>query len=92
MHGAIDVLNNYVSHILESPRYMSRANSSEAAELCSMQAHTILPWRDSHGRRVYIFKPGNWNPDKFTFTDCFSLGYMLSELIALEPKTQARFF
>ncbi len=82
------MLSNYVSHIIESPRYLSRAKSSEAVHLCSMQAHSILPWRDRYGRRVFLFRPGNWDPDRFTFTDCYALGYMLSELIAFEPKTQ----
>ena len=88
MQGAIDVLTSYVSHLAECPRYLYRAKALEAAKLCSMQAHTVMPTRDRHGRRVYIFRPGKWDPDRFTFTDMYSLGYMISELLALEPKTQ----
>ncbi len=51
-------------------------------------AHTVLPWRDRHGRRVYVYRAGRWNPDRFTFAQCFKLGYMLSEMVAMEPKTQ----
>ncbi len=86
--GAIEVLNNYISHLLEHPRYMNRARASQAADLCSMLVHTVMPQRDRHGRRVYVFRPGKWDPDKFTFTDCYAVGYMMSELMALEPKTQ----
>ncbi len=85
------MLDNYVNQLIECPRYISRAKASQAATLCGMQAHTVLPHRDTHGRRVYIFRPGKWDPDKFTFTDCYAMGYMLSEMMALEPKTQVSY-
>ena len=31
---------------------------------------------------------GFWNPDQDDFSDVFCAGYMLSELVALETKTQ----
>ena len=39
-------------------------------------------------RRVYIWCPGKWNPDAIPFNDCYAIGYMLCELMALETKTQ----
>lgn len=39
-------------------------------------------------RRVYLYRPGKWNPDKASFNDVFCFGAMLCELVGLEPKTQ----
>jgi len=54
----------------------------------SQQIHCMLPNRDAHGRRIYVFRPGRWDPDKIPFTDVFCVGYMLSELVTEEPETQ----
>ena len=48
----------------------------------------MLEHRDQYGRRVYIYRPGKWNPDKSNFNEVFCVGYALSELVALETKTQ----
>ena len=48
----------------------------------------MLPHRDQYGRRVYIYRPGKWNPDKVHFNDVFCTGYSLCELVAPETKTQ----
>ncbi len=84
----MNVLTNYVNHINSCPQYYGHARASRARAICSMKAHGVMQRRDQHGRRVYIYRPGNWNPDKFKFEECFALGYMISELLALEPKTQ----
>lgn len=52
--------------------------------------HLLLPHRDQHGRRIAYVKPGQWNPSEFKFCDMFSVGTMLNELVALEPKSQVR--
>lgn len=51
-----------------------------------LQIHLMLQHRDQHGRRVYIYRPGRWNPDKVSFDDVFCCGYALSELVSLETK------
>ena len=55
--------------------------------------------RDGLGRRVYVFRPGRWDPERIPFTDVqytcdeiqcnravqvFCCGYLLSELVARE--------
>ena len=46
----------------------------------------MLKHRDQYGRRVYIYRPGKWNPDKVHFNEIFCGGYALSELVAMETK------
>jgi len=40
------------------------------------------------GELEIILFLGRWNPDQDDFSDVFCAGYMLSELVALETKTQ----
>ena len=49
----------------------------------------LLPYRDKHGRRVYIYRSGVWNPETVTFEQGFATGYKILEMVSLEPKTQA---
>ena len=52
----------------------------------SFQIHNVLEHRDQHGRRIYIFRPGRWDPDKISLQDMFCGGYAMSEMIAMETK------
>ena len=51
---------------------------------------TTLYNRDKHGRRVYIYRSGVWDPDNVTFEQGFATGYKILEMVSLEPKTQVR--
>eukprot|EP00092_Neocalanus_flemingeri_P033223 GFUD01036129.1.p1 GENE.GFUD01036129.1~~GFUD01036129.1.p1 ORF type:complete len:295 (+),score=69.41 GFUD01036129.1:117-1001(+) len=44
--------------------------------------------RDQHGRRVFIFRLGEWCPQEITTKQFFTAAFTLFELIALEEKTQ----
>ncbi|XP_077990719.1 alpha-tocopherol transfer protein-like [Glandiceps talaboti] len=52
------------------------------------QIHTILPERDSKGRRILILKPGNWNPGAYSLTPVLKAGLMYIELMSEEEETQ----
>ena len=47
-----------------------------------------MPYRDKHGRRVYIYRSGRWDPDTVNFEQGFAVGYKILEMASLEPKTQ----
>lgn len=49
---------------------------------------TLMNQRDQFGRRVMAFIAGKWNPDDVHVNDLYCFSYMLSELMAVEPKTQ----
>ena len=44
--------------------------------------------RDRHGRRVYIDRVGNWDPDEVPIGAAISAAYSMIEVLSLEPKTQ----
>ena len=68
--------------------YLSSLSVDKIQIVFKEKIHTVLPHRDKHGRRVFIWRPGTWNPVCVNFTDCYCAMYMLCEMIALEPKTQ----
>ncbi len=86
--GALNVLNKYMQLMTDCPQYFRYAQSRLARNIYSQMLLTVMPRRDKHGRRVFVCRPGFWNPNKFSFSECFALGYMMSEMMALEPKTQ----
>lgn len=86
---AFTVLNNYVSMMESHRQYFDKSCPPKRIDpVYKFQIHTMLERRDHHGRRVYIYRPGLWDPDKVTFDDIFCAGYCLTELVAMETKTQ----
>lgn len=49
---------------------------------------TVTPYRDQLGRRMMIYKIGNWRPSKISIDDIFRASLILFEMGALEPQTQ----
>lgn len=89
VEGAVAVLKNFLQQLNEWPHYFHKAFPPAKAEpVFKEKIHTVLKHRDRLGRRVYIYRPGRWNPDKMTFGDVYGATYMLAELMALEAKTQ----
>lgn len=50
--------------------------------------HAMLPHRDQHGRRIYVFRAGRWDTQKISFNELFCAGYMLCAMVAREERTQ----
>jgi len=88
---ATNLLHRYVSMIQSAPKYFKPAFDVKLASVrftLEQNFHTILPHRDKFGRRVFIFRPGKWNPDVLSFNNIFSCVYALGEMVAREDKTQ----
>ncbi len=43
------------------------------------------------GRRVLLSRSGRWRPSLASFRECYTYSYMVSEMLAFEPKTQVKF-
>merc|ERR1712012_1334141 len=84
------VMKNYFMLKMNSSRYFEGSTQLErlVTEVFSQKIHCMLPYRDHHGRRIYVFRPGRWDPAKVPFFDMFCVGYMLSELVIREERTQ----
>jgi len=49
---------------------------------------SVAPYRDQLGRRIMIYKIGNWRPSKVPLNDIFKSSLILFEMGALEPQAQ----
>ena len=86
---ATKILVNYILLMRDHPKYyMNSVHHDVIQKVYDEKIHTVLPCRDKYRRRVFIWRPGMWNPDSVTFTDCYCAMYMLCELMAQEPITQ----
>ena len=86
---ATKILTSYVELRRHHPKYYEHSTYPDVMQhVYRQKIHTILPHRDKFRRRVYLWRPGKWNPDEISFTDSYCAGYMLCEMIAAEPMTQ----
>merc|ERR1712168_1698060 len=85
---ALTILRNY----LDSGRlYTNIVKISLPKQLdvaWTRKLNTVLEYRDVYGGRIYIYRPGSWNPDEVTVNELFASSYCLFELMAEEIKTQ----
>ena len=86
---ATKILINYILLMRDHPKYYSSSLKPDVIQkVYDEKIHTVLPVRDKFQRRVFIWRPGKWNPETISFTDCYCAMYMLCEMMALEPMTQ----
>lgn len=48
----------------------------------------VTEYRDVYGRRIFIYRPGAWNPDEIDVNELFASSYVMFELMANEIKNQ----
>lgn len=88
---ATKILINYILLMRDNPKYYSNSLKPDVIQkVYDEKIHTVLPKRDKFRRRVFIWRPGKWNPDSTSFTDTYCAMYMLCEMMALEPTTQIK--
>ena len=46
----------------DHPTYFENCLPSQLDKVFAEQINTMTESRDEYGRRVYIFRPGRWNP------------------------------
>lgn len=71
-----------------NPELHNEVNPFSLSRLGEDDIVSVAPYRDQHGRRVMIYKIGNWRPSKIPIDDIFRASLILFEMGALEPKTQ----
>jgi len=88
--AALTIIKYYFSLRKQQSQYFKNCLSLDTlvTSTFSQQIHAMLEQRDIHGRRVYVFRPGRWDPSKISFDDLFCAGYCLCEMTAREEKTQ----
>jgi len=71
--------------------YMGIVRESVPAKLnkvWSEKLNAVTEYRDVQGRRIYIYRPGKWNPDNITVEQFFASQYCMFELMSDEIRNQ----
>ena len=62
VEAGLDVVKNYLSIVKDQPGYFENCLPSKLDKVFAEQINMMTQGRDEYGRRVYIFRPGRWNP------------------------------
>lgn len=49
---------------------------------------SVLPYREQTGRRIMIYKIGNWNPNSYSIDELFKATVVILELAVMEQRAQ----
>ncbi|XP_052125502.1 alpha-tocopherol transfer protein [Frankliniella occidentalis] len=82
------LLKRYMRFKEENPTYQKDVDPEGFADLGEADLFTVFPYRDQEGRRIMLFKMGNWDPSKVHIDDIFRATLIVLELGTMEPKTQ----
>jgi len=85
---ALEVLRSYSSLGKDYALYVSKAIPSRLDRVWSHHLNTMTEKRDKFGRRIYIFRLGQWDPNTVPVEEFYASAYCLLELVAREVKTQ----
>jgi len=88
VESAMDVLRAYFSLGKDYTQYVSRAIPSKLNRVWSNHLNTMTEKRDKFGRRVYIFRLGQWDPDTVPVEEYYASAFVLMELVSREVKSQ----
>merc|ERR1712154_389032 len=86
--SGLAVLRAYSGLGKEYTQYVSRAIPSRLDRVWRSHLNTMTEKRDKFGRRVYIFRLGQWDPDTVPVEEYYASAYVLLEMVAREVKTQ----
>jgi len=85
---AVRLISSSHAQVQDYFPYMSAGTPLELDHVWNKNLVSIPEERDQHGRRVFIFRLGAWNPQDITTHEFFTAAFTLFELVAQEERTQ----
>lgn len=79
---------NYYNFKEEHPEIHQQMNSTEMRFIGDDDVITVPPYRSQCGRRLMIYRFGNWDPHKYPAEELFKATIGILELGILEPRQQ----
>ncbi|KAL6433095.1 hypothetical protein ACFW04_006396 [Cataglyphis niger] len=79
---------NYYNFKEEHPEIHQQINPTEMRYIGDDDVITVPPYRTQCGRRLLIYRIGNWNPSKYPVEELFKATTCVLELGILEPRAQ----
>ncbi|XP_065200309.1 alpha-tocopherol transfer protein-like [Planococcus citri] len=88
VESAFRLFVNYHNFRENNPEYYKDVNPLDLGFIGDADILSVLPYRDQNGRRIMIFRLGNWNPNDFDMDEIFKAALAVLELGILEPRAQ----
>lgn len=82
------LLVNYYNFKLENPAFFKDVNLSHLQRMGDEDIITVPPYRDQTGRRILLYRMGNWDPKKYSTDQLFQATMAILELAILEQRAQ----
>lgn len=84
------LLKRYMRFKEQNPTYQKGVDPESFAAIGESDIMTVLPYLDQHGRRILVFRVGNWDPSKVPIDDLFKATLIVLELGIMEPVAQIK--
>ncbi|XP_026469368.1 alpha-tocopherol transfer protein-like [Ctenocephalides felis] len=72
----------------DNPEYHEDVNPLDLRHIGEDDIMTVLPYREQTGRRILLYRIGNWDPSKFGIEELFKATLVILELGVLEQRAQ----
>ncbi|XKL68217.1 hypothetical protein PGB90_003708 [Kerria lacca] len=79
---------NYHQFRENNPEFYKDVNPLDLGYIGEADILSVMPYREQNGRRIMIFRLGNWNPSEVDIEEIFKAALAVLELGVLEPRAQ----
>ncbi|KAJ8973507.1 hypothetical protein NQ317_006497 [Molorchus minor] len=79
---------NYYQFKENNPEFYDGVNLKNLLRIGEDDIITVPPYRDQTGRRILLYRLGNWDPQKYTIDEIFQATMIILELAILEQRAQ----
>ncbi|XP_045470182.1 alpha-tocopherol transfer protein-like isoform X3 [Harmonia axyridis] len=88
LEGAHKLLCNYYEFKDNNPDFFEGISLENLEILGHDEIITVPPYREQTGRRILLYRMGEWDPEKITVDEIFQATLVVLELAILEPRAQ----
>lgn len=82
------LLVNYYSFKENNPEIHKSLNPLNMRHIGDDNVLSVLPYREQTGRRIMIYKIGNWDPNRYSVEELFKATVVILELAVMEQRAQ----
>ncbi|XP_033611360.1 alpha-tocopherol transfer protein isoform X3 [Cryptotermes secundus] len=82
------LMNNYYSFKENNQELHEDVHPMNMRFIGDAEVLSVLPYREQTGRRIMIYKLGNWNPSSYSIEELFKATVVVLELAVLEQRAQ----
>ncbi|KAK9878603.1 hypothetical protein WA026_022864, partial [Henosepilachna vigintioctopunctata] len=88
MEGAHRLLCNYYEFKKNNSEFFEGVSLENLEDIGHDEIITVPPYREQTGRRIILYRMGEWDPEKTTIDEIFQATLVVLELAILEPRGQ----